>query len=92
MKEIDLDNKEIELVISALDLKISRDLDRVYNNVLYPFTKKEEYRKGVATMELLIDKLLSKRDEVESEEVLTIDWNMKEFKEKLKEVIEEVLV
>ncbi|HGT0320988.1 MULTISPECIES: hypothetical protein [unclassified Clostridioides] len=92
MKEIELDNKEIELVISALDLKISRDLDRVYNNVLYPFTKKEEYRKGVATMELLIDKLLSKRDEVESEEVLTIDWNMKEFKEKLKEVIEEVLV
>lgn len=91
MKEIELDNKEIELVISALDLKISRDLDRVYNNVLYPFTKKEEYRKGVATMELLIDKLLSKRDEVESEEVLTIDWNMK-FKEKLKEVIEEVLV
>ncbi|HHY0047678.1 TPA: hypothetical protein ACVT6Z_001263 [Clostridioides difficile] len=74
MKEIELDNKEIELVISALDLKISRDLDRVYNNVLYPFTKKEEYRKGVATMELLIDKLLSKRDEVESEEVLTIDW------------------
>ncbi|HBG1230856.1 TPA: hypothetical protein KPG58_000733 [Clostridioides difficile] len=92
MKEIELDNKEIELVISALDLKISCDLDRVYNNVLYPFTKKEEYRKGVATMELLIDKLLSKRDEVESEEVLTIDWNMKEFKDKLKEVIEEVLV
>ncbi|WP_255612077.1 MULTISPECIES: hypothetical protein [unclassified Clostridioides] len=43
-------------------------------------------------MELLIDKLLSKRDEVESEEVLTIDWNMKEFKGKLKEAIKEVLV
>ncbi|VIF00075.1 hypothetical protein [Clostridioides difficile] len=47
-------------------------------------------------MELLIDKFLSKLDEVECEEMdketLVIDWNIEEFKEILKEAIEGVLI
>ncbi|EIS9703495.1 hypothetical protein [Clostridioides difficile] len=96
MKEIELDDKEIKLIISALDLKISRNLDKAYNSFPYSFDEKEEYKRDVATMELLIDKFLSKLDEVECEEVdkeaLVIDWNIEEFKEILKEAIEGVLI
>lgn len=40
MKKIELDDKEIKLVISALDLKISRNLDKAYNSFPYPFDEK----------------------------------------------------
>ncbi|ALP03652.1 TPA: hypothetical protein KRE09_003900 [Clostridioides difficile] len=70
MKKIELDDKEIKLIISALDLKVSRNLGKAYKNFPYAFDEKEEYKRDVATMELLIDKFLSKLNEVECEGVL----------------------
>lgn len=52
MKKIELDDKEIKLIISALDLKVSRNLDKAYKNFPYAFDEKEEYKRDVATMEL----------------------------------------
>ncbi|MCC0648472.1 hypothetical protein [Clostridioides sp. ZZV15-6598] len=95
MKEIELDDKEIKLIISALDLKVSRDLDKVYNNVPYPFNEKEKIRRNVITMEFLVDKFLRKLDKAECEEAdkeaLVVDWNIEELKEVLKEAIDGVL-
>ncbi|WP_255612076.1 MULTISPECIES: hypothetical protein [unclassified Clostridioides] len=40
MKEIELDDKEIKLIISALDLKVSRNLDKAYKSFPYLFSEK----------------------------------------------------
>ncbi|HGS9151989.1 hypothetical protein KWW51_14095 [Clostridioides difficile] len=92
MKKIELETKEINLIICALDLSISRSLDEVYNNVPHPF--KERKKGEIASMEILIDKLLNELDKVECEdknkEALAIDWNMEEFKQVLREIVEEV--
>lgn len=96
MKEIELDDKEIKLLISALDLKNSRDLDKVYNNVPYPFNEKEKIRRNVVAMELLVDKFLRELDKAECDETgkeaLVVDWNMEEFKQVLREVVREVVI
>ncbi|MDI3117572.1 hypothetical protein QJK47_18005 [Clostridioides difficile] len=90
MKKIELDAREIKLIISALDLNISHNLEKVYGNVPYTFREKKE----VASMEVLVDKFLSKLEEVEctdeSKEALTVDWNMGEFKQVLREVVKDV--
>ncbi|EMJ4245771.1 hypothetical protein PIU50_003663 [Clostridioides difficile] len=45
-------------------------------------------------MEALVDKFLSELEEVEykdeSKEALTVDWNMEEFKQVLREVVKDV--
>lgn len=92
MKKIELDAREIKLIISALDLNISHNLEKVYGNV--PYTFREKNKKEVASMEVLVDKFLSKMEEVEctdeSKEALTVDWNMGEFKQVLREVVNDV--
>ncbi|OJT90583.1 hypothetical protein BM534_02395 [Clostridioides difficile] len=94
MKKIELDAREIKLIISALDLNISHNLEKVYGNV--PYTFREKNKKEVASMEVLVDKFLSKMEEVEctdeSKEALTVDWNVEEFKETLREVVREVVI
>ncbi|HGM3508361.1 TPA: hypothetical protein ACKOR7_002953 [Clostridioides difficile] len=94
MKEIKLSNKEIELIISVLDSKISSNLDKVFGDVQYSPTCKHRLRKENSNIENLIDKLIDRLNGIEVEEnesVLKVDWNMEEFEEKLKEVIEECL-
>ncbi|EGT4532617.1 hypothetical protein REK96_006315 [Clostridioides difficile] len=94
MKEIELSNKEIELIISVLDFKISSNLDKVFGDVQYSPTCKHKLRKENYIIENLIDKLIDRLNGIEiegNENVLKIDWNMEEFEGKLKEIIEEYL-